>query len=337
MSITLAIDCMGGDAGIGVTLPAAFRFLEEKNDAHLILVGQEEKILSHLNCLSRGVLNRLEVLNATQTVDMCEAPAQTLRHKKDSSMRRAIDCVKENKAQAVVSAGNTGALMATSYFVLKTLEGIERPAICTTLPTQNGSVLMLDLGANVDCEAKHLFQFAQMGSALIFAMENKESPKIALLNIGEEVLKGNSAVKNAAELLRQSSLNFVGNVEGNGIFKDEVDIIICDGFVGNVALKAAEGVAQMIVQNLKTEFKRNAFSKIAALLAMPVLKRLKQRFDHRQYNGAMLLGLNGVCVKSHGSADVFAYVNALHYAYNAVHNHVLERIKTQMEQSAGSL
>ncbi len=334
MSISLAIDCMGGDEGVAVTVPAAIHFLKEKADAHLILVGQEEKIQPKLNALPESLLSRLEVLNATQIVDMCEAPAQTLRHKKDSSMRRAIDCVKENKAQAVVSAGNTGALMATSYFVLKTLEGIERPAICTTLPTQNGSVLMLDLGANVDCAAQHLFQFAQMGAALLFAMEQKESPKIALLNIGEENLKGNVAVKNAAELLRQSNLNFVGNVEGNGIFKDDVDIIICDGFVGNVALKAAEGVAQMIVQNLKTEFRRNVLSKIAAFLALPVLKRLKQRFDHRQYNGAMLLGLNGVCVKSHGSADVFAYVSALHYAYNAVHNRVLERIKTQMEQSA---
>ena len=330
MSITLAIDCMGGDVGVAVTVPAALDFLKKASDARLILVGLKDKITPFLENIEADLKNRIELLHASEIVDMDEPPAHVLRHKKDSSMRRAIDCVKDGKADAVVSAGNTGALMATSYLVLKMLPGIERPAICTTLPTQNGHVLMLDLGANVDCDPQHLFQFALMGSSLVATMEQKASPKVGLLNIGEEAMKGNLVVKTAADLLRDSSLHFIGNVEGDGIFKSDVDVIVCDGFVGNVALKSAEGVAQMISDALKREFGRNILTKAVALLAIPILKRIKARFDHRQYNGAVLLGLKGVCVKSHGSADVFSFVQALNYAHKMVHNRVLERIQQQM-------
>ena len=327
---TLAIDCMGGDFGAEVTVPAALDFLKATPDTRLILVGLKEKIEPFLADVDANLKSRIEILHASEIVDMDEPPAHVLRHKKDSSMRRAIDCVKEGRADAVVSAGNTGALMATSYLVLKMLPGIERPAICTNLPTQNGHVLMLDLGANVDCDPQHLLQFALMGSCLVSAMEHKDSPKVGLLNIGEEAMKGNLVVKNAADLLNDSALHFVGNVEGDGIFKNEVDVIVCDGFVGNVALKAAEGVAQMIGTQLKAEFRRNFFTKMVALCAIPIFKRLKARFDHRRYNGAVLLGLRGVCVKSHGSADIFSFINALSYAHAMVKNQVLVRIQQQL-------
>ena len=330
MAITLAIDCMGGDFGVAVTIPAALDFLKEAQEARLILVGLQEKIAPFLENIEADLKNRIELLHASEIVDMDEPPAHVLRHKKDSSMRRAIDCVKEGKADAIVSAGNTGALMATSYLVLKMLPGIERPAICTTLPTQNGHVLMLDLGANVDCDPQHLFQFALMGSSLVATMEQKDSPKVGLLNIGEEAIKGNLVVKTATDLLNDSALHFIGNVEGDGIFKSDVDVIVCDGFVGNVALKAAEGVAQMIGDALKREFSRNLFTKAVACLAIPILKRIKKRFDHRQYNGAVLLGLRGVCVKSHGSADAFAFKTALRYAHGMVQHKVLARIQQQL-------
>ena len=330
MAITLAIDCMGGDFGVAVTIPAALDFLKEAQEARLILVGLKEKIAPFLENIEADLKNRIELLHASEIVDMDEPPAHVLRHKKDSSMRRAIDCVKEGKADAIVSAGNTGALMATSYLVLKMLPGIERPAICTTLPTQNGHVLMLDLGANVDCDPQHLFQFALMGSSLVATMEQKDSPKVGLLNIGEEAIKGNLVVKTATDLLNDSALHFIGNVEGDGIFKSDVDVIVCDGFVGNVALKAAEGVAQMIGDALKREFSRNLFTKAVACLAIPILKRIKKRFDHRQYNGAVLLGLRGVCVKSHGSADAFAFQTALRYAHGMVQHKVLARIQQQL-------
>ncbi len=324
MTARIAIDCMGGDHGPSVTVPAALHFLAEHSAAHLILVGQEDVLRPLLGNQSKN--SRLRLVHASEVVGMDESPALALRNKKDSSMRVAINLVKNGEADACVSAGNTGALMAISRFVLKMLPGIERPAICAPVPTINGHTHMLDLGANVDCTAEHLLQFGIMGAMLISAMEHKERPTVGLLNIGEEEIKGNEVVKAAGELLRNSGLNFVGNVEGDGIFKGEADVIVCDGFVGNVSLKTTEGLAQMLASSLRSEFKRNWLTKLAALAAMSVLNRFKQRFDHRRYNGAVLLGLRGISVKSHGSADKLAFGKAISRAYDAAENRVVERI-----------
>ena len=321
--VTVAIDCMGGDFGPVVTVPAALDFVRKHNDVHAILVGLEEKILPFLS--SKGDL-RISVRHASEVVAMDESPALAIRNKKDSSMRVAIDLVKSGEADACVSAGNTGALMAISRFVLKMLPGIDRPAICAVLPTVNGHVHVLDLGANVDCSPEHLLQFGIMGASLVAAIEHKDLPTVGILNIGEEDIKGNDVVKRAAELLRDSGLNFVGNVEGDGLYKGEAEVIVCDGFVGNVALKASEGLAQMLANFLRQEFSRNLFTKLAALIAIPVLKRFKRRVDHRRYNGASLLGLKGIVLKSHGSADVFSFGNALERAAETVRSGVLARI-----------
>ena len=278
--------------------------------------------------------SRIHLVHATEIVGMDESPALALRNKKDSSMRVAINQVKSGAADACVSAGNTGALMAISRFVLKMLPGIDRPAICAPLPTINGHTHMLDLGANVDCGPEHLLQFGIMGAMLVAAMEHKERPTVGILNIGAEEIKGNEVVKAAAELLRASDLNFIGNVEGDGIFKGEADVIVCDGFVGNVALKTTEGLAQMLASSLRSEFKRNWLTKIAALIAISVLNNFKKRFDHRHYNGAILLGLKGISVKSHGSADALAFGNAISRAYDAAENRVLERITGRIAKMA---
>jgi len=261
---------------------------------------------------------------------MDEAVASALRGKKDSSMRVAIDLVKEGVANAAVSAGNTGALMAVSRFVLKTLPGIDRPAICSVLPSERGNTYVLDLGANVDCSPEHLLQFGIMGSLLVSALDHKERPTVGLLNIGEEAIKGNEVVKRAAELLRATDMNFIGNVEGNDIFKGTTDVVVCDGFVGNVTLKAAEGLAHMIGGGLKEEFSRNIFTKLAALMAMPVLKSFRRRFDPRRYNGASLLGLKGIVVKSHGSADQLAFRCALEKAAEEARQRLPETIAARM-------
>ena len=332
MTARIAIDCMGGDHGPSVTVPAALRFLEDHPGANLILVGREEILLPLLG--KQEASPRLRLVHASEVVEMDESPALALRGKKDSSMRVAINLVKNGEADACVSAGNTGALMAISRFVLKMLPGIERPAICAPLPTANGHTHMLDLGANVDCGPEHLLQFGIMGAMLISAMEHKDRPTVGLLNIGEEEIKGNEAVKAAADLLRESGLNFVGNVEGDGIYKGEADVIVCDGFVGNVALKTSEGLAQMLGSSLRNEFKRNWLTKLAALIAMSVLNNFKQRFDHRRYNGAILLGLRGISVKSHGSADAFSFGFAIGRAYDAAENRVLERIAERIAQTA---
>ncbi|MCB4361724.1 phosphate acyltransferase PlsX [Quatrionicoccus australiensis] len=324
MTARIAIDCMGGDHGPSVTVPAALRFLVEHSAAQLILVGQES-VLRPL--LATQVDNpRLRIVHASEVVGMDESPALALRNKKDSSMRVAINLVKTGEADACVSAGNTGALMAISRFVLKMLPGIDRPAICAPLPTINGHTHMLDLGANVDCGPEHLLQFGIMGAMLVAAMEHKDRPTVGLLNIGEEEIKGNEVVKAAAELLRNSGLNFIGNVEGDGIYKGDADVVVCDGFVGNVALKTSEGLAQMLGSSLRSEFKRNWLTKLAALIAISVLNNFKRRFDHRRYNGAILLGLKGISVKSHGSADELAFGNAIGRAYEAAKNQVVERI-----------
>ncbi|MCX9158270.1 phosphate acyltransferase PlsX [Niveibacterium sp. 24ML] len=329
MQVTLAIDCMGGDFGPSVTLPAARKFLRDDPYASVLLVGLSS-IESDAAALASEFSGRVRFVPATQVVEMHEAPASAIRAKKDSSMRIAINQVKSGAAQAAVSAGNTGALMAIARFVLKTLDGIDRPAIASILPAMNGQTYVLDLGANVDCSAEHLLQFAIMGSMLVSALEHKERPTVGLLNIGEEEIKGNEIVKRAAELLRDSGLNFYGNVEGNDIYKATTDVVVCDGFVGNVALKASEGVAQMLATTLREELTRSWYTKAVALLAAPALRHFKQRVDHRRYNGAALLGLRGVVFKSHGSADAFAFECALMRAAEAARNQVVDRIAARM-------
>lgn len=322
---------MGGDHGLVVTLPAALAFARAYGDAQLLLVGRADEIGPRL--ADAGALRaRIEVVHADEVVGMDEPPAQALRSKRNSSMRVAINLVKDGRADAAVSAGNTGALMAISRFVLKMLDGIDRPAIATALPNQKGgSTTVLDLGANVDSSAENLLQFAVLGSALVSALEDRERPTIGLLNIGEEVIKGNEVVKQAAELLRASPLNFYGNVEGDDIFKATTDVVVCDGFVGNVALKAAEGVAQMFGGILRAEFKRGPLSLLAALVAYPVLARFKRHADHRRYNGAALLGLRGIVIKSHGSADAYAFEQALRRGYYAASHRLLERTIAAMQ------
>jgi len=323
--ITIAVDAMGGDHGPAVTVPATLDFLQRSATAQAILVGRRPEIEAEL-AKHRGGRERLSIRDASQIVEMHEPPAQALRGKKDSSLRVAINLVKENVAQAVLSAGNTGALMATARFVLKTLPGIDRPAIATQLPTMRGHTTMLDLGANVDCTAEHLYQFAVMGSALVEATERKAHPTVGLLNIGEEEIKGSDVVKEAGEMLKASSLNFYGNVEGDDIYRGTVDVVVCDGFVGNVALKTSEGLAKMIAQFLAEEFKRSLPSKLGALFALPSLNRFRDRVDHRRYNGASLLGLKGIAMKSHGSADRVAFACALSRAHDEAASGVLHRI-----------
>ncbi|MGT2470345.1 phosphate acyltransferase PlsX [Paraburkholderia terrae] len=337
MTVKLTIDCMGGDHGPSVTVPAAVNFVRSHPDAHLMLVGIESAIRAQLKKLKASDNPALTVVPASEIVAMDDPVEVALRKKKDSSMRVALNRVKVDEAQACVSAGNTGALMAVSRYVLKTLPGIERPAIAFALPNPTGYTTMLDLGANVDCEPQHLLQFAEMGHALVSAVEGKERPSIGLLNIGEEVIKGNDTIKRAGELLRSSTLNFRGNVEGNDIYKGTVDVIVCDGFVGNVALKTSEGLAQMLSDIIKEEFGRSWLTKVMAVLALPVLLRFKKRVDHRQYNGAALLGLRGLVIKSHGSADAYAFEWAIKRGYDAVKNGVLERLARAMEENAGSL
>ncbi|MEP6701709.1 MAG: phosphate acyltransferase PlsX [Betaproteobacteria bacterium] len=324
-AITIAIDAMGGDHGPAVTVPAALDFLHRRPDAHVILVGVDSAIEAQIAKM-RVARERITVRHATQVVEMQEPPAHALRGKKDSSMRVAINLVKDGAAQVCVSAGNTGALMATARFVLKTLPGIDRPAIAAQLPTMRGHTTMLDLGANVNCTAEHLYQFAVMGSALVEATEHKSRPTVGLLNVGEEEIKGSDVVKEAGEMLKSSSLNFHGNVEGDDIFRGTVDVVVCDGFVGNVALKTSEGLARMFGQFLAEEFKRNLLSKAGALLALPSINRFRARVDHRLYNGASLLGLKGIAMKSHGSADRLAFRCALERAHDEAASGVLGRI-----------
>ncbi len=332
MTVTLAIDCMGGDHGPSVTVPAALHFMRADREARIVLVGRAEAIEPHLGTAQAEFGERLRIQRASEVVGMDEPPALAMRNKKDSSMRVSVDLVKAGEAQAAVSAGNTGALMAISRFVLKTLPGIDRPAICSTLPTLRGQTHVLDLGANVDCSPEHLLQFGIMGAMLVAAVEHNERPSVGLLNIGEEDIKGNETVKQAGELLRNSGLNFYGNVEGNDIYKGTVDVVVCDGFVGNVALKTSEGLAQMMATFLREQFSRNWLTKLAAIFAMSALKGFKHKLDSRRYNGAALLGLRGVVVKSHGSADAFAFEQALWRAAEAARNRLIERISERMER-----
>jgi glycerol-3-phosphate acyltransferase PlsX len=327
--ITLAVDCMGGDHGPSVTLPACQAFLASHPQASLILVGSVEALAPAAHW------PRCSLVHAAEVVAMDDPVEVALRRKKDSSMRVAISQLKAREGQcaadACVSAGNTGALMALARYLLKTVDGIDRPAIASVLPNERGEfTTMLDLGANVDCTAEHLLQFAVMGTALVAAVEGKANPSVGLLNIGSEVIKGSETIKQAGELLRAAAelghLNYFGNVEGNDIFEGTTDIVVCDGFVGNVALKTMEGLVHALGQFIREEFQRTWLTKIAALVALPVLKRFKARVDPRGYNGAALLGLQGLVFKSHGSADAYAFGKALTRAYDAASHGLLERV-----------
>ncbi|MEP7068824.1 MAG: phosphate acyltransferase PlsX [Usitatibacter sp.] len=326
MKTVIAVDAMGGDHGPSVTVPACLDFLASDPSAQLLLVGLKEPLERELARHRAASHPRITIVPATEVVGMDEDVRSAIRTKKRSSMRVAIDLVKEGRAQACVSAGNTGALMGTAKFVLKTLPGIDRPAICAVLPTRNGQVYALDLGANADCTPEHLLQFAIMGSTLVKAVEGKANPTVGLLNIGSEEIKGNEVVKKAGELLRASALNFHGNVEGDDIYKGTTDIVVCDGFAGNVALKTSEGLAKMLGDFLKEEYTRTWLSRIAAFISYPVIQRFRRRVDHRRYNGAALLGLKGIVVKSHGSADRFGFTAALKRAASEASHGLIERI-----------
>ncbi len=341
--IRIAIDCMGGDVGLAVTIPAAAQFAQQHDDVFCLLVGDQSAIAEQLKQHRGPNREWYEIAHASEVVTMDDSVEVALRRKKNSSMRVAAQAVKDNLADACVSAGNTGAWMAISRYVLKTLDGISRPAIATSIPNQTGgATTMLDLGANVDCSAEHLLQFAIMGTALTSIVDKQPSPSVGLLNIGEEVIKGNEVVRQAAELLRCSGLNFYGNVEGDDICKGTVDVVVCDGFVGNVVLKSLEGLAKMVASMLREEFTRNSLSMAAGLVAKPVLSRLSHRVDNRRYNGAALLGLRGIVIKSHGSADAYAYGYALQRARDAVKNGLLvgtteaiDRLRHQLDANNG--
>ena len=332
MKVTVAVDCMGGDHGPRLTVPAALDFLNHDSRASVILVGVEEEINTQLRKHRMHDTSRVQIRGATEIVGMNESPAIALRSKKDSSMRVAIDLVKDGTAQACISAGNTGALMAISRFVLKMLPGIDRPAICAVLPTMQGHVYVLDLGANIDCTAEHLLEFGVMGAMLVSAVENKSRPSVGLLNVGEEEIKGGEVVRQAGELLRTSGLNFYGNVEGDDIYKGTTDVVVCDGFVGNVALKVTEGLARMLGNYLRQEFRRNLLTRIAGAFALPVISAFKRRIDPRQYNGATLIGLRGIVIKSHGSADRLAFRIAVQRAADEARSGVLNRITERVSQ-----
>ena len=326
--VRLSVDCMGGDHGISVTLPACRAFLDKHPQAELVLVGATASLEPARNW------PRCSLVNASEVVTMDDPVEVALRKKRDSSMRVALQQLKEG-AHVCVSAGNTGALMAVSRYLLKTLEGVDRPAIATVIPNRrDGYTTVLDLGANVDCTPEHLLQFAVLGSALVAAVDGQAEPSVGLLNIGEEAIKGSETIKRAGELLRAAGeaghIRFHGNVEGNDIFKGTVDIVVCDGFVGNVLLKTSEGLASMLGDFIKQEFTRTPLAKLAALVALPVLKRFKHRVDHRRYNGAALLGLRGLVFKSHGSADAYAFEHALARAYDAARNRLLDRVQDRI-------
>ena len=332
MKVILALDAMGGDGGPSVVVPAALYAIQKHESLHLILVGQQDvlnKILSE-NGATESV--RLQIHHASEIVEMHELPSLVLRNKKDSSMRVAINLVRDGVAKACVSAGNTGALMATARFVLKMLPGIDRPAICAIMPGTGGNTHLLDLGANVDSSSEQLFQFAVMGAELTSAVNNKPNPSVALLNIGAEEIKGNDRVKQAATLLSQSHLNYAGFVEGNDIYTGKVDVIVCDGFTGNIAIKASEGVASFLINNAKKQFSQSLYGRFAALISRPVLKEISRKIDPRRYNGASLLGLRGIVIKSHGGADKVAFARAIEEAIIEVEKNVPQRITSELEK-----
>lgn len=329
--VTIAVDAMGGDAGAAVCVPASIEFVRTRPGVRIILVGQSEVLTRQADAVG-GLPPAIQVHDARQVVAMDEPPADALRKKKDSSMRVAVDLVKEGRAEACVSAGNTGALMATGRFVLKTLPGIDRPAIMARLPTRHGAISMLDLGANANCTAEQLFHFALMGEVVARVTESLERPRIGLLNIGEEDIKGNDVVKEAAARLAGSQLNYVGFVEADAIQDDRADVVVCDGFSGNVALKAMEGTAKLIRHFLDQEFRASAYGRFAGLVAWPVLKSLGRRLDPRRYNGASLVGLDGIVVKSHGGADALAFEQAIAVAVMEAEKRVPDQIRALLSE-----
>lgn len=331
--LTIAVDAMGGDHGPRVTVPAALDSAAKYPNLNLVLVGDETSLRETLAGRDKPYGDRVRIVHTSEVVEMHESPSKALRGKKDSSMRVAINLVKDGQADACVSAGNTGALMAIAKFVLKTIPGVDRPAIIAMLPSKTGHTHVLDLGANVDCSAEHLLQFAIMGYELVKAVENQDHPRVGLLNIGEEEIKGNEQVKQAAKLLAESHVNFVGFVEGNDIFSGEVDVVVTDGFTGNVALKAIEGFAKLLGGSLRDEFRRSIVAKMVAILALPVLNAFKRRFDPRRYNGASLVGLRGIVVKSHGNADQVSLANAIRVAMLEVEQGVPDRIGQRVSSS----
>ena len=330
MTVSISVDAMGGDFGPKITVPASLNFLKSHPDASITLVGNESIIKKFLKKPIES-FDRLSIIHTTQFVTMDESPQSALKNKKSSSMRLAINLVKEGGADAIVSAGNTGALMATGRFVLRMLPGIDRPAIASFLPNQKDTSCMLYLGANADCTSHHLTQFAIMGSILSSVISKKKKPSVGLLNIGSESIKGNEVTKETYELLKKSHLNFYGNVEGNDIFKGTTDVVVCDGFVGNISLKTTEGLAKMFADFLGQEFKKNIGTKFLALFALPVLKAFKKRLDPRRYNGAAFLGINGIVVKSHGSADAFSFEHALMTAYEEANSKMIAKISKQLK------
>jgi len=329
LATTIAIDAMGGDHGLTVTVPASIDALNSFSDIQIILVGQQSLIETEL-AKHQYDSSRISVQHAEQVVEMDDLPSKALRNKRQSSMRIALNLVKDDKAQACVSAGNTGALMAVAKFVLKTIPGIDRPAICTSMPTMKGHVHVLDLGANVGCTGENLMQFALMGSVLTKAVDDNPKPKVGLLNIGEEEIKGHQRIKDAHKLLADTSINYIGYVEGDDIYKGNTDVVACDGFDGNIALKASEGVAKMISFYLKEAFTKNLFTKFVALMAYPVLKSFKSKVDPRNYNGASLLGLRKIVIKSHGGADQFSFLNAISEARLEIVKNVPELISAEV-------
>jgi glycerol-3-phosphate acyltransferase PlsX len=331
LSLTVALDAMGGDHGPSVVVPAAFRVLAEQPELRLIMVGDQAVLEREFARHRSPDMDRVSVVHASQQVRMDELPSQALRNKKDSSMRVAIDQVKRGEAHACVSAGNTGALMATARFVLKTLPGIDRPAIIATLPSVHGHTHVLDLGANVESTPEQLFQFAVMGSVLVSAVDDIPRPTVGLLNIGQEEIKGNHAVKEAAQLLAASDIHYVGFVEGDDIYRGTANVVVCDGFVGNVALKSSEGVASMIGHFIREEFQRGVWSRVVGFIALPVLRALRLRIDPREYNGASFVGLRGIVIKSHGGADVLAFTRAIDEAIAEIRKNVPERISQHLE------
>lgn len=326
--ITLAVDAMGGDAGLAVTIPGALLFLRQQADVRLLMVGDEVQVRQALEA-ANAPMDRIQIVHAAQVVEMDEQPQSALKNKKDSSMRIAVNQVKEGLAQAAVSAGNTGALMATARFVLKTIQGIERPAIAKFIPSQNGHMtLVLDLGANVDCTPEQLVQFAVIGRELVYALyPNAGAPRVGLLNVGTEDIKGTDTVKQVFKLLSGSKLNFVGNVEGGSIFSGDVDVVVADGFVGNIVLKTIEGAVRFMGSAIKQEFQANLLTKLGALAAMPALKGFKNKLDPRKFNGAIFLGLRGVVIKSHGGTDAVGFSYALEEAFHEAKADSLTRIQ----------
>ncbi len=335
--VTIALDAMGGDHGPPVIVPASLQILAQHPNLVLILVGKRDSLEAELAREGQSENPRLLIHEASQIVEMGESPAVALRKKRDSSMRVAINLVKEGRAQACVSAGNTGALMANARFVLKTLPGIDRPAIVSALPSMYGHVHVLDLGANVDSSAEDLVQFAVMGSILAIAVDNKPNPRVGLLNIGTELIKGSELIKRTSELLVKlgSRINYIGFVEGDDIYKGTADVIVTDGFVGNVALKASEGLAKMMIRLAKEEFKSSWYGKMAGLIASPVLKGLMKRIDPARYNGASLLGLRGIVIKSHGNADQNSFANAIRIAILEVEKNIPEKIQNEINMRLG--